>query len=102
MLQVSDSATIEAHEKRDNMDLYKILRTHIGSIMLIRHAEIERVGVLQRITFKRRAAPNESPIFYSFDSEDRRELNVKQQVEILEGDRWKVLHYGHFEGNREL
>lgn len=105
MIHISESATVEAHGKRTNEDLYRILRGHIGSTILVRHEKIERVGKLNRVSFKRDQKdlrPSDAPISYSFDSEDRIGLSILQQVELFDGEGWKVLHYGHFKGNREL
>lgn len=71
-------------------ELYERLQVHIGRIVRVRHAHVERTGILTRISFRR----NTEEVFFSFDSEDRLDINHLQHVSVLIDGVWKTVCQG--------
>lgn len=80
-----------------NKELYEALREHIGKLVLIRRAVIERSGILQRLVYSREG----NWVYASFGQEEAFEVNRLHRVEVRLDGAWKVLNPGH-EKNLEL
>jgi len=82
-------------------ELYEALREHIGKLVLIRRAVIERAGVLQHLSYNREAETRYPRVSGSFGQEEAFTLNRLHRVEVRLDGAWKVLNPGH-EDNLEL
>lgn len=98
MIDLTSADKARAANPKTEQELYERLRDYVGSVVLIRHEMIERVGILNRLNFVR--LPYHS-IVYSFDSADRIELNLNQHVAVRIDSSWKVLNTG-VDVNEEL
>lgn len=87
----------QLHDAKTTKELYERLRDHIGKAVLIRRVDIERAGVLTRLSYNR----NIAKAYYSFESQEREELSCSQQVAVRLDGVWRIIHTGDPE-NREL
>ena len=87
-------------EEQTDQELYEALREHIGSTVLVRRKAIERVGLLEWLTFDREDQIEARMIHFQI-GEHSDYLNTLHRVEVKLDGVWKVLSIGN-EVNREL
>jgi len=95
MIHMDEDAPVKSFES--NKELYEALREHIGKLVSVRRASIERSGVLQRLNYNR----EKGRIYASFGQVDPFDLNRLHRIEVRLDGAWKILNLGH-EDNEEL
>ena len=102
MIAVAEQSQVPLKNAASEKELYEILREYIGHTVLIRRQIIERVGVLQRISFRREGVVEMERIVFSLgDTTEMKVVNKLHRVEVKIDGIWKVLNPGD-EPNQEL
>lgn len=91
MIHVNEQQDVKDKGPQSRKELYLLLREHIGHVVLVRHMDIERCGMLTRVSIRHNS---DEAIFYSLDPGERIPVNLKQRVEVQLDGVWRVLSKG--------
>lgn len=101
MICVAEQSEVPLENAASDRALYEILKNYIGHTVMIRRQVIERMGVLQRLSYRREGVGPQERIVFDLGDGEAKAVNPLHRVEVRIDGVWKVLNPGS-PTNREL